>query len=87
MENPKSTLIPVNKDFYDIIHKTKVTDIVMQKEGTWAVEVNGVMLQIAKGDITREQTDAITNAANSELWLGGGVAGAIRNAGGSTIQQ
>ena len=42
---------------------------------------------IEKGDITEMQVDAIVNAANKELLLGGGVAGAIREKGGPSIQQ
>ena len=41
---------------------------------------------IKRGDITEETTDAIVNAANTELMLGAGVAGAIRRKGGPTIQ-
>ena len=44
-------------------------------------------VKIVKADITQETTDAITNAANSQLMLGGGVAGAIDRKGGPTIQQ
>ena len=40
-----------------------------------------------KGDITEFDVDAIVNAANSELILGGGVAGAIRSKGGPRIQE
>ena len=36
-------------------------------------------------DITAEVVDAITNAANEDLWHGGGVAGAISRKGGPTI--
>jgi len=36
-------------------------------------------------DITKEEVTAITNAANSQLWHGGGVAGAILRAGGNEI--
>ncbi len=39
-----------------------------------------------QGDITEQQVDAVVNAANSQLILGGGVAGAIRQKGGSAIQ-
>lgn len=41
---------------------------------------------LREGDITEEQVDAIVNAANSALVLGAGVAGAIRQKGGASIQ-
>lgn len=40
-----------------------------------------------KNDITKEEVDAITNAANGNLAHGGGVAGAISNCGGPIIQE
>ena len=42
---------------------------------------------IISGDLVEQEVDAIVNAANSELVLGGGVAGAIRMRGGPAIQQ
>jgi O-acetyl-ADP-ribose deacetylase (regulator of RNase III) len=44
-----------------------------------------VLLQ--QGDITDTDVDAVVNAANTDLQLGAGVAGAIRRRGGPTIQQ
>ena len=42
---------------------------------------------LSQGDLTESDADAIVNAANNDLLLGGGVAGAIRNKGGPAIQQ
>jgi O-acetyl-ADP-ribose deacetylase (regulator of RNase III) len=42
---------------------------------------------IRQGDLTAAKVDAIVNAANSDLILGGGVAGAIRAKGGPSIQE
>jgi O-acetyl-ADP-ribose deacetylase len=42
---------------------------------------------IIAGDLVEQEVDAIVNAANNDLVLGGGVAGAIRSRGGPTIQR
>lgn len=42
---------------------------------------------LMKGDLTEMDADAIVNAANNDLQLGGGVAGAIRRKGGDIIQE
>jgi O-acetyl-ADP-ribose deacetylase (regulator of RNase III) len=44
-------------------------------------------LHLVRGDITQIDADAIVNAANEELWPGGGVSGAIHRAGGPAIAQ
>ena len=41
---------------------------------------------LCEGDITAQEVDAVVNAANSDLVLGAGVAGSIREQGGPTIQ-
>jgi O-acetyl-ADP-ribose deacetylase (regulator of RNase III) len=47
----------------------------------------GVTITIVQGDITKLEADAIVNAANSRLIMGGGVAGAILRTGGKEIQE
>ena len=50
------------------------------------VKISKSVLELLEGDITEMQTEAIVNAANARLILGGGVAGAIRRKGGLSIQ-
>jgi O-acetyl-ADP-ribose deacetylase (regulator of RNase III) len=44
-------------------------------------------IKLLQGDLTEQNVDAIVNAANNDLQLGGGVAGAIRRKGGEAIQR
>ena len=44
-------------------------------------------IKVVRGDITQMRCDAIVNAANTELVLGSGVAGAIKAKGGPRIQR
>jgi O-acetyl-ADP-ribose deacetylase (regulator of RNase III) len=45
-----------------------------------------VELEVRAGDIATVEADAIANAANDHLWMGAGVAGAIKRAGGVEIE-
>jgi O-acetyl-ADP-ribose deacetylase (regulator of RNase III) len=51
------------------------------------LQVHQSEIELVQGDITESDTDAIVNAANSQLILGAGVAGAIRTKGGPSIQE
>ena len=51
------------------------------------VKINNRVLELLDGDLTEMDTDAIVNAANTRLILGGGVAGAINRKGGPKIQE
>ena len=51
------------------------------------IEINHHQLEIIQGDITEQNTDAIVNAANNHLWMGAGVAGAIKKRGGEEIER
>ena len=44
-------------------------------------------LEVVEGDIAALDVDAIANAANNYLWMGAGVAGAIKRAGGEEIER
>lgn len=51
------------------------------------IRIDESEIKLIQGDITESETDAIVNAANSQLILGAGVAGAIRAKGGPSIQE
>jgi O-acetyl-ADP-ribose deacetylase (regulator of RNase III) len=46
-----------------------------------------IAIEVMRGDITTADTEAIVNAANNEFWMGAGVAGAIKQAGGQVIEE
>jgi O-acetyl-ADP-ribose deacetylase (regulator of RNase III) len=46
-----------------------------------------VQLEVREGDIAVVAADAIANAANDRLWMGAGVAGALKRAGGDEIER
>lgn len=50
-------------------------------------QIAGIRLRVVEGDICDREVEAIVNAANNELWMGGGVAGAIKRRGGPEIER
>ncbi len=51
------------------------------------VNIGQSVLELVEGDITQQDTEALVNAANEQLRVGGGVDGAINRAGGPKIQE
>lgn len=49
-------------------------------------QMGAATLEVTQGDITECAVDAIVNAANNHLWMGAGVAGAIKRKGGQVIE-
>jgi O-acetyl-ADP-ribose deacetylase len=49
--------------------------------------VPALSLEVVEADITVLEVDAVANAANNALWMGAGVAGAIKRAGGEEIER
>ena len=50
-------------------------------------KLGNLTIEIGCGDLTKVETDAICNPANSLMYMGGGVAGALKRAGGEIIER
>lgn len=50
-------------------------------------EQQKIKISVIQGDIAEQEVDAIVNAANNHLWMGAGVAGAIKRKGGTEIEK
>jgi O-acetyl-ADP-ribose deacetylase (regulator of RNase III) len=50
------------------------------------LNINNKEISIIHGDLTEIEADALVNAANNQLWMGGGVAGALKRNGGQVIE-
>lgn len=50
-------------------------------------KIGRLQLSVVLGDITEQASDAVVNAANNHLWMGAGIAGAIKAKGGPEIER
>jgi len=50
------------------------------------VRIGETSIEVQRGDISNADVDAVVNAANNHLWMGSGVAGALKRAGGVEIE-
>jgi len=73
----------------DILLRVRAIDSMLPCKEFAFVEkrVGGILVQTYIGNITTLSVDAVVNAANSDLWMGSGVAGAIKRKGGDIIEQ
>ncbi|MEO8276805.1 MAG: macro domain-containing protein [Thermoanaerobaculia bacterium] len=59
----------------------------IKAENRIVITMNNTTLELVEGDITDLDVEAIVNAANENLVLGGGVAGTIKRRGGPSVQE
>src|SRR5207248_4222854 len=57
------------------------------RAGAWGDDTRAVQIDVIAGDIAALDVDAVANAANDALWMGAGVAGALKRAGGDEIER
>jgi len=50
-------------------------------------KIGSVTVRLAAGDITERPVEALVNAANNHLWMGAGVAGAIKRKAGEQVER
>jgi O-acetyl-ADP-ribose deacetylase (regulator of RNase III) len=65
----------------------RTTGLVRFRGRTMKVKIGKTTLAVERGDITDAEVDAVVNAANSELWMGTGVAGSMKRKGGVVIEE
>jgi O-acetyl-ADP-ribose deacetylase (regulator of RNase III) len=69
------------------IEPKSLTEIGRAYNQTMVFAVGHVAMEAQLGDISQANVDAVVNAANNHLWMGAGVAGALKRAGGVEIER
>ena len=67
-------------------YRITYSPVIGKRSRVLAFSLPPLILEIADGDISAEQTDAVVNAANNHFWMGAGVAGALKARGGTSIE-
>ena len=87
-QDQNGVYIPIDQTYMKFILALDTSKFIQVNQHNFSIICAGkINIQIFQGDLVNEKTDAITNAANEDLLLGSGVAGAISQAGGPAIQQ
>lgn len=84
-KNKHGQYVPVASNILQDLDKIKKPDLKIADSEYFLLSNDKIKIEIVKNDITKENVDAITNAANGSLMHGGGVAGAISACGGPII--
>ncbi len=73
----------------DILLRVRAIELTVSSEEIVLVDkrIGDILVRTYIGSITALSVDAVVNAANSDLWMGSGVAGAIKRRGGDIIEQ
>lgn len=58
-----------------------------ENDGVKLFKIKDTIIKLILGDISEQTTEAVVNAANNHLWMGGGVAGALKRKGGEMIER
>ena len=81
-------VIPVKKSLVESVRSVDIDKLDWKASDDFSsITLNESKIEVVQNDITQEESDAITNAANSQLMHGGGVAGAISRKGGDAIDE
>lgn len=83
----KIPVIAFNQGNIKRIAKDCQTFVIFPEETLASFYIEGVKVELQMSNIVHQHADALVNAANSKLSLGGGVSGALSKAAGPKLQE